>query len=151
MKKARYLLIAGILLLDQIVKYAVRAGMELGETIPVIKNVFHLTYVQNRGAAFNMFDGMQGFLTMVPLIALVFGVWYMEKHLAEHVTQLFALILIISGGLGNLIDRIWLGFVTDMFDCRFIDFPVFNVADIFVCVGAAMVVLAVLMAEKRKQ
>ena len=61
MKKTRYLLIAGILLLDQIVKYAVRAGMELGETIPVIKNVFHLTYVQNRGAAFNMFDGMQGF------------------------------------------------------------------------------------------
>ena len=151
MKKTRYLLIAGILLLDQIVKYAVRAGMELGETIPVIKNVFHLPYVQNLGAAFNMFDGMQGFLTMVPLIALVFAVWYMEKHLAEHVTQLFALILIISGGLGNLIDRIWLGFVTDMFDCRFIDFQVFNIADIAICVGCFFLVVFIFFFDKPQQ
>ena len=76
MKKTRYLLIAAILILDQIVKYVVRANMYLGESIPVIKNVFHFTYVQNRGAAFNMFDGMSTFLTMVPLIALVFAVWY---------------------------------------------------------------------------
>ena len=88
---------------------------------------------------------------MVPLIALVFAVWYMEKHLAEHVTQLFALILIISGGLGNLIDRIWLGFVTDMFDCRFIDFPVFNIADIAICVGCFFLVVFIFFFDKLQQ
>ena len=139
------------MLLDQIVKYAVRAGMELGETIPVIKDVFHLTYVQNRGAAFNMFDGMQGFLTIVPLIALAFGVWYMEKHLEEHGSQLLALILIISGGVGNLIDRICLGFVTDLFDCRFIDFPVFNIADIAICTGCFLLIVFILFFDKPNQ
>ena len=151
MKKTRYLLIAALLLLDQIVKLAVRTYMEVGESIPVLRNIFHLTYVRNTGAAFNMFEGMSAFLTLVPLAALVVAVWYMEKHLEEHGTLLLSMILIISGGIGNLIDRIWLGYVTDLFDFCLIDFPVFNVADIAICVGCFFLVVYIFFFDKEQQ
>lgn len=68
MKRARYVLIAGILLLDQIVKWLVRRSMYVGESIPVIQGVFHLTYVRNTGAAFNLFEGMSFFLQIVTFL-----------------------------------------------------------------------------------
>ena len=141
MKKARYVLIAGILLVDQLVKYVVRSHMYVGESIPVIQGVFHLTYVRNTGAAFNLFEGMSMFLQIVTFFALVFAVWFMEKHLQRHWTLLLSMILIISGGAGNLLDRLFLGYVTDLFEFRLIHFPVFNVADIAICVGCFILVL----------
>ena len=141
MKKARYVLIAGILLVDQLVKYVVRSHMYVGETIPVIQNVFHLTYVRNTGAAFNLFEGMSLFLQIVTLIALIFAVWFMEKHLQRHWTLPLSMIMIISGGAGNLLDRVMLGYVTDLFEFKLIHFPVFNVADIAICTGCFILVL----------
>ncbi len=141
MKKARYVLIVGILLVDQLVKYVVRSHMYVGESIPVIQGVFHLTYVRNTGAAFNLFEGMSMFLQIVTFFALVFAVWFMEKHLQRHWTLLLSMILIISGGAGNLLDRLFLGYVTDLFEFRLIHFPVFNVADIAICVGCFILVL----------
>ena len=141
MKKARYVLIAGILLVDQLVKYVVRSHMYVGESIPVIQGVFHLTYVRNTGAAFNLFEGMSMFLQIVTFFALVFAVWFMEKHLQRHWTLLLSMTLIISGGAGNLLDRLFLGYVTDLFEFRLIHFPVFNVADIAICVGCFILVL----------
>ncbi len=139
MKKHRYLWVVGIILLDQIVKFVIRSTMYIGQSIPVINDIFHITYVQNRGAAFNMLDGKSLLLIMVPTIAIIIAIWYMEKHLEEHWTLLVSLSLVIAGGVGNLIDRCFMGFVTDMFDFRF--WPVFNVADIAVCVGAGILVL----------
>lgn len=139
MKNNRYYWIAGIILLDQIVKLLVRSSMYIGQSIPVIKDIFHITYVQNRGAAFNMLDGKSLVLILVPTIAIAIGLWYMEKHLEEHWTLLVSLVLVIAGGIGNLIDRCFMGFVTDMFDFRI--WPVFNVADIAVCVGAGLLIL----------
>ena len=139
MKNNRYYWIAGIILLDQIVKLIVRSSMYIGQSIPVIKDIFHITYVQNRGAAFNMLDGKSLVLILVPAIAIAIGVWYMEKHLEEHWTLLVSLVLVIAGGIGNLIDRCFMGFVTDMFDFRI--WPVFNIADIGVCVGAGLLIL----------
>ena len=139
MKNNRYYWIAGIILLDQIVKLIVRSSMYIGQSIPVIKDIFHITYVQNRGAAFNMLDGKSLVLILVPAIAIAIGLWYMEKHLEEHWTLLVSLVLVIAGGIGNLIDRCFMGFVTDMFDFRI--WPVFNVADIAVCVGAGLLIL----------
>ncbi len=143
MVKFRYLLAAGIIIIDQIVKYAVRTFMYLGESIPVIEDVFHLTYVQNRGAAFSILSGSRIFLIAVPLIAIAVAIWYLERHKSAHWTLALSLSMIIAGGLGNLIDRIALGFVTDMFDFHF--WPVFNVADISVCVGAGFLVLYTLV------
>ena len=139
MKKNRYLWVVGIILLDQIVKFVVRSTMYVGQSIPVINDIFHFTYVQNRGAAFNMLDGESMILIAIPTIAIAVAIWYMEKHLEEHWTLFVSLVLIIAGGIGNLIDRCFMGFVTDMFDFRF--WPVFNVADIAVCVGAGVLVL----------
>ena len=82
-------MIAGIILLDQIVKFAVRELMYVGESIPVIENVFHLTYVQNRGAAFSLFSGSGFMLIVLPVIALAVAVWYMAvsyTHLRAHET-----------------------------------------------------------------
>ena len=149
MKKYRYLWIVGIILIDQIVKYIIRSAMYVGESIPVVRDVFHITYVQNRGAAFNMLDGQSLILTLVPAVAIIVAIWYMEKHLNEHWTLVLSLGLVISGGIGNLIDRTILGFVTDMLDFRF--WPVFNVADIAVCVGAGFLILYTLLFYEEKE
>ena len=108
-----------------------------------------MTYIQNRGAAFNILDGQGLFLTIVPALSIVFALWYMEKHLEEHWTLFVSLIMIVAGGIGNLIDRCFLGFVTDMFDFRV--WPVFNVADIAVCVGAAVLVLYTFVFYEEKE
>ena len=143
MKKFRYLLVIGVIVLDQIIKVLIRSTMYIGESLPVIKEVFHITYVQNRGGAFSILSGQGLILTVVPLAAIIFAIWYMEKHLDEHWSLFLSLSLIIGGGIGNLIDRILLGFVTDMIDFRF--FPVFNIADIAVCVGAGFLILYTLI------
>lgn len=139
MRKLRYLLIVGLIFLDQALKAFIRTSMYAGESIPVVKDIFHITYVQNTGAAFSIFAGARIMLIIIPAAAMAVGVWYMEKHLNEHWTLTLSLSLIIAGGLANLIDRIALGFVTDMFDFRV--FPVFNIADIAVCVGAGFLML----------
>jgi len=149
MKKYRYLWVVGIIILDQIVKLIVRSNMYVGESLPVINEVFHITYIQNRGAAFNMLTGQGLFLIIVPALSIMFAIWYMEKHLDEHWTMLVSLVLIISGGIGNLIDRSFMGFVTDMFDFRF--WPVFNIADIAVCVGAGILILYTFVFYKEKE
>lgn len=151
MKKARYIFIAAILLLDQIVKLAVRKYMTVGQSIPLLEGIFHFTYVRNTGAAFSLFEGMQTFLTLIPLAALLVAVWYMEKHLNDHGTLLLSMILIISGGVGNLIDRFCLGYVTDLFDFCLINFPVFNIADIAICVGCFFLVVFIFFFDKEQQ
>ena len=120
MSKIRYLLIVAIVLLDQITKFSVRGLMYIG-------------------AAFSLFSGSGVMLIIIPIAALLLAIWYMEKHKGEHWTLTLSLCLIISGGLGNLIDRVFMGFVTDMFDFRI--WPVFNVADIAVCLGAGFLIL----------
>lgn len=136
-------MVIGIIVLDQIIKVLIRSTMYIGESLPVIKEVFHITYVQNRGGAFSILSGQGLILTVVPLAAIIFAIWYMEKHIDEHWSLFLSLSLIIGGGIGNLIDRILLGFVTDMIDFRF--FPVFNIADIAVCVGAGFLILYTLI------
>jgi len=148
MKKARYILIAAIICIDQLVKFIVRKEMFVGESIPVIDGIFHLTYVKNTGAAFNMFEGASTFLFIVPLLALIVAVWYMEKNINAHESLILALILITAGGAGNLIDRAVKGFVTDMIDFRF--FPVFNIADIAICIGAFLLIVYIFRFESEE-
>ena len=131
-----YFIAAGIIVLDQIVKYAVLTGMYTGQTIPLVENVFHLTYVQNRGAAFSMWEQQWIILVALPAVVLAAGlasIWIKRTKWSR--VTLTSVAFICGGGIGNLIDRIARGYVVDMFDCRFIpgiDFPVFNVADIFI-------------------
>lgn len=146
MKKMRYFVILGVLAADHLVKLLVRSTMYCGQTIPVIDGLFSLTYVQNRGAAFSLFAGRGTMIMVITFIALCIAVWYMERHKNEHWTLLLALELIISGGAGNLIDRAAFGFVTDMFDMHF--WPVFNIADIAICVGCGCLIIYTFVFDK---
>ncbi|AUN15430.1 signal peptidase II [Paraclostridium sordellii] len=143
------LIIIGLIAIDQISKYlAVKYLVNIG-SIPIIKNIFHLTYVENRGAAFGMFQNNQIIFIVVAIAACVFGLYYLYKK-DLNILGKSAIILIISGALGNLIDRIRLGFVVDYFDFRVIWDYVFNVADVFVVVGTILLCVYIIFFENDK-
>lgn len=131
-----YLPMVFFLLLDQFVKYMVRTNMELGQSIPIISGIFHLTYIENPGAAFGILANRR-LLFLLLTIFMVGIMFYLYFHL-QHKKSLaaFSLGLVISGALGNFIDRFFRGSVTDLFDLRI--WPVFNVADICICLGLAL-------------
>ncbi len=140
-------IILAVLLADKAVKHAVSSGMLPGESIPVIDGVFHITYVQNRGVAFSIMEGQWAVLIALPCAALTAGIiLILLKRKKWHRLLLTAVAFICGGGLGNLIDRITEGYVVDMFDFRI--FPVFNIADIFICVGCGLLLLYVLFFER---
>ncbi|CEP47010.1 signal peptidase II [Paraclostridium sordellii] len=143
------LIIIGLIAIDQISKYlAVNYLVNIG-SIPIIKNIFHLTYVENRGAAFGMFQNNQIIFIVVAIAACVFGLYYLYRK-DLNILGKSAIILIISGALGNLIDRIRLGFVVDYFDFRVIWDYVFNVADVFVVVGTILLCVYIIFFENDK-
>lgn len=143
-----YLITAAVVIFDRLVKKLVVSNMVPWETIPVIDNIFHFTYVQNRGAAFSMWQGQEIILLGLPLVAITAGLilLYFKRKTWDKL-MLVSIALICGGGLGNLIDRMSLGYVVDMFDFRV--FPVFNIADIFICVGCGLMVLDVLISERK--
>ncbi len=147
----RYWIIGIILVLvDQIAKAMVRLNMELGEAISVIGDFFRITYVQNTGAAFNSLAGNRVILIVIPIVFITICSLYMQKHKDEHWSFYLSMAMIISGGIGNLIDRILYGFVTDMLDFSVFP-PVFNVADIGVTAGCALLIFSILIEEKLKK
>ena len=137
--------IGASILVDQIVKIIISSTMSVGETIPVIKDIFHFTYIRNEGAAFGMLSEHRWVFMIISSVAIVAMCIYLFKFCKERMLTKIGIALVIGGGIGNMIDRIFLGYVVDMIDCRFIDFYVFNVADSCVCVGAGIVFLGVLL------
>lgn len=139
-----YILAALVLIgLDQAVKYWALTSLQAQHTIPLVENVFHLTYVENRGAAFSLFaqfDSRWIFVTLACIITVVILV-VLQKKLMQTALGRWSLVLVAAGALGNAIDRVAHGFVIDLFDFCLIGFPVFNVADIFICVGGALFVI----------
>ena len=130
--------------LDQLTKYLVVANMGLHESIAVIPGVFNFTYIQNDGAAFGMLDDQRWIFLVLSTVAIIGILGFMFWKKPQDKLLLASLILIVSGGIGNMIDRIALGYVIDFID--FCAFPelwkwVFNVADSFVCVGAGIMIL----------
>lgn len=138
-------IIGGSILVDQIVKIIISSTMDVGETIPVIKDIFHFTYIRNEGAAFGMLSEHRWVFMIISSVAIVAMCIYLFKFCKERMLTRIGVALVIGGGIGNMIDRIFLGYVVDMIDCRFIDFYIFNVADSCVCVGAGIVFLGVLL------
>ena len=133
------------ILLDQLTKLLVSSYMELGESIPLIRDVLHITYIQNRGAAFGMLaDNRWVFLIVSTVTILAIGL-YLFLAKPKSTLLILSLSMILSGGIGNMIDRLALGYVVDMIDFCLINFAVFNGADSFVCVGAGLLFLAVLL------
>ena len=142
----QYILMAlmalGITLADQFTKYLTVANIPLFQKVDVLDGLFHLTYVQNTGAAFSSFEGMMW------LFALIFGlftaaiVWeFWKKAMGFTTFERWCIVAIWAGGLGNMIDRLRLGYVVDMVYLDFIRFPVFNVADIFITCGCLILLV----------
>jgi signal peptidase II len=143
------LIILGLIGLDQISKFlAVKYLVNIG-SIPIIENIFHLTYVENKGAAFGMFQNNQIIFVAVALFACVLGLYYLYKKQINLLGK-SAIILIISGAIGNLIDRVRLGFVVDYFDFRIIWDYVFNIADVFVVIGTILLCIYIIFFENDK-
>lgn len=134
------LIIVGVLVIDRIVKTVVNSSMDVGDTIPVIGDFFHITYVRNTGAAFSMLEGHPVLLLVLPGIVILIAFIYIIANYRKYKPVFnIALSLMCGGGLGNLTDRAAYGYVIDMFDFGW--FPVFNVADICVCVGCGLLML----------
>ncbi len=131
----------GILIVDLITKAVVASNMKLFETIPVIQDVFHITYVQNTGAAFSILEDKMLFFYIITPIALILGTWFLIKEWKHSMFQNVIIVSILAGALGNFIDRVFLGYVRDMFDFRLINFAVFNVADIALTVGCGVFIV----------
>lgn len=139
---------------DQLSKHflvPVLLGMP-NRTIPVIQDVFHLTYVENRGASFGMLQGAQVFFLIITAAALVAGAFFMIRtRKTQSVFLKISLSLVVGGAIGNFIDRIFLGYVRDLFDFSGFGFPwIFNVADACLVVGAILLGVYVIFIYKEE-
>ena len=137
---------------DQITKFIVRTSFALYESHPLIKNVFHLTYIQNTGIAWGMFkNGRIIFLILTVLVLLVCAGIYAKIPENRRFTPIrVCLVFLVSGAIGNMIDRISLHYVVDFFYFSLINFPIFNVADIYVTLSAVALIIAVLFYYKEE-
>lgn len=135
---------------DQLSKYLASAYLSEIGTFPIIEDIFHFTYVENRGAAFGMLSEHRWVFMILSIAGIALLTAWLALNKPKSRWQRFAVSLVIGGGIGNMIDRIALGYVVDFIDCRFIDFYVFNIADSCVCVGCAMFVIAIVASEIRE-
>lgn len=143
-----YIIIIVAVMLDQVVKYIIRSNMDLYQSIPIIDGIFHITYIQNTGAAFSMFSGHTGILALVTVIITIGILVYLFKLRKDgHWALMLSLALIVSGGLGNIVDRLSLKYVVDFLDLRV--WPIFNLADVYVCCGCGLLVVYVFFIEPR--
>lgn len=134
-----------VVVFDQLTKYYVVENFYLGESVPVIENIFHWTYILNPGAAFGMLEGSRWFFVVIA-VGVLGGIWYIKDEINEGGWMMqYGAALFGGGAIGNLIDRARSGLVIDFFDFRI--WPVFNVADIAICVGVAMILWKVLETE----
>ena len=128
-----------VFIIDQLVKHLVVSTMHLGQSFPVIKGIFHITYVLNPGAAFGMLEHQRWFFIVVALAAVLLGVFFYKRLQQESILMRSGAGLLLGGAVGNLADRIQSGLVVDFLDFRI--WPVFNIADIAICAGAGMLIL----------
>lgn len=142
------LIILASIVLDQAAKMIVVASMEYNQSIVLIKNVLSLHYIHNEGAAFGMLSGHRWVFMLVTAVALIAMPIILYRYRKLHVLFNLSLSLFIGGAIGNMIDRIFLGYVVDFFEFTFVNFAIFNVADICVVCGAAIMMVYVIFFDK---
>ena len=145
-----YLLYIGIvalgIALDQLTKWLASTFLKQVGTFPIVSDVLHLTYHTNKGMAFGMLETHRWLFMSVSTVTIIaLAVLLYSGYVRQNKLYTVSLSLIISGGIGNMIDRVFLGYVIDFIDFRLIDFAIFNGADSFVCVGAGILILALLL------
>ena len=148
-----YILIGvAVLLLDFITKMLVLGNMNLGEKISLIDGVFSLIYIRNKGMAWGLLQNQRYFFIIGTIVIIAFMLIYIIKNKNAHFTGKLGITLSVSGAFGNLIDRLFYkDGVIDFICADFIDFPIFNVADMAVCVGMGILVIYILFFEQNKK
>ena len=142
------LVIIGVITLDQVSKLLAVAFLKGGDSFVIINKVLRFTYVENRGAAFGMLDDKRWIFMILSTLGIAAMAVFLFKFAKGEKLLSLSLAFVIGGGIGNMIDRIFLGFVVDFID--FYAFPgvwmwVFNIADSFVCVGAGLIMLYIVL------
>lgn len=137
-----FLLFFGIIVLDQIVKLAVKANMAPGESIPLIPKIFHFTYVLNPGAAFGILENQRMFFIAAGVCILFAALFFYPRLRGQSPWLRYGCMALLGGAAGNLIDRIYNGLVVDFLDFRV--WPVFNIADIAIVSGVGCMLYAIL-------
>lgn len=144
-------IITALVVIDQWSKYLAEVYLKPIVSHPIIPGIFHLTYGRNTGAAFSILQDKQIFLIIFTMVILSMLTFYLIKNIKKGSRLLnFSLAFILGGALGNLIDRIRLSYVVDMFDFTLINFPVFNSADIFVVLGTIGLSCTILFTNTQK-
>lgn len=149
--KLKYILVLiAILAIDQISKFAITSNMDLMQSIKIIPGFFNITYLQNTGAAWSMFEGRMIFFYIITIVALCVMVYFYRSTEHQDALSKFGIISMIAGTLGNFIDRLAFQYVRDFLDFNIFgyEFPVFNVADMALCIGVALVFLSVILENK---
>ena len=139
------ILAAALVVLDQVVKYLVRANIGLGASVPFIPYIMDLTYVRNTGAAFSILRQHTWLLTLTSAVVVIVMCVLIVRGFFTNTLGRWAAMLVLAGGMGNLIDRAVFGYVTDMFQTIFMDFAVFNVADCCITIGVPLLFLYVIL------
>ena len=140
---------AGIVAVDQFTKFVVLENIALYEKVPFLPGFIGFTYVQNTGAAFSSFEGQQWLFALIFVVFTVLLLWeYFKKPMPFSKLERWCIAAIYGGGLGNMIDRVRLGYVVDMIETEFITFPVFNVADCFITCGSIALIVSLIFFNK---
>lgn len=138
------LIAISVFVLDQIIKFIISNAMIVNQSIPVVNNIFNITYVQNKGAAFGIFWGIGWPLILIGILVILGIVYFHEKMKINDFTQL-PLALLLGGSMGNIFDRVFRSYVIDYLDFRV--WPVFNLADIMINVGVLLIIIHLFQEE----
>ena len=150
MQMILYLLFtAAVVIADQVTKFLTVAHIPLYADVPFLPGIVQLTYVQNTGAAFSSFEGQQWLFAVIFVVfTLAVGYEFWKKTMPFTNLERWLIVAVYAGGMGNMIDRLRLGYVVDMIETTFMDFPVFNVADIFITCGCILLMVHLVFFNK---
>lgn len=144
------LMAAGVVAADQLLKLWVVANIPLYARVEALPGLFHLTYVQNTGAAFSSFEGQQWLFLLVFVLFTVAVIWeFSTDKMGFSRFERWCIAAIYAGGLGNMIDRLRLGYVVDMIGLEFVSFPIFNIADCFITCGCIAMIVSLLFVNRK--
>jgi len=134
-----------VIIINQLTKYIVAVNMVEGMSIPIIDEIVHLTFILNPGAAFGLLENNRWFFVGTAIVVLAIIFFYRREIQAEAKPVQVGIALFAGGALGNLVDRIRMGLVIDFFDFRI--WPVFNIADIAICMGVGLILWITIKTE----
>ncbi len=146
-----YIIVTAVLTqIDQITKYIAESNLYMKNDIDIIKNVLTLTYLRNNGSAFGMFSGkINAFLVLTIIIVVLITYVIIRMPLNRRYLPLYIVCtMLVSGAVGNFIDRVRFGYVRDFIYFKIINYPVFNVADCYVTISVAMFIILILFVYK---